>query len=96
LFPAHGENVKFGLPSVITPDAFFVPRRSFFQQEGLTAGMVVMPASLNIKVPAISSAATISSAVAASIRGINVLVMLFVDQPLQDINRRAGDQFDRG
>ena len=69
---------------------FFVAKEhGFFQQEGLTAEMVVMPASLNIKVLLagdIQYAATIGSAVAASIRGINVrTVMLFVDRPLQDL-----------
>ena len=51
--------------------------------------MVVMPASLNIKVllaGEIQYAATIGSAVAAAIRGINVrTIMLFVDRPLQDL-----------
>src|SRR5574342_210734 len=51
--------------------------------------MVVMPASLNIKVllaGEIQYAATIGSAVAAAIRGVNVrTVMLFVDRPLQDL-----------
>jgi NitT/TauT family transport system substrate-binding protein len=89
--PAHAENVKIGLPSVtITAMPFFVAKEhGFFQQEGLTAEMVVMPASLNIKVllaGEIQYAATIGSAVAASIRGINVrTVMLFVDRPLQDL-----------
>jgi len=89
--PAHAENIKIGLPSVtITAMPFFVAKeRGFFQQEGLTAEMVVMPASLNIKVLLagdIQYAATIGSAVAASIRGINVrTVMLFVDRPLQDL-----------
>jgi ABC-type nitrate/sulfonate/bicarbonate transport system substrate-binding protein len=89
--PARGENIKIGLPSVtITAMPFFVAKEhGFFQQEGLTAEMVVMPASLNIKVLLagdIQYAATIGSAVAASIRGINVrTVMLFVDRPLQDL-----------
>jgi ABC-type nitrate/sulfonate/bicarbonate transport system substrate-binding protein len=69
---------------------FFVARdHGFFQQEGFNAEMVVMPASLNIKVLLagdIQYAATIGSAVAAAIRGINVrVVMLFVDRPLQDL-----------
>jgi NitT/TauT family transport system substrate-binding protein len=69
---------------------FFVARDfGFYQQEGLNAEMVVMPASLNIKVLLagdIQYAATIGSAVAAAIRGINVrTVMLFVDRPLQDL-----------
>ena len=91
LFPAHAENIKIGLPSVtITAMPFFVAKEhGYFQQEGLTAEMVVMPASLNIKVLLagdIQYAATIGSAVAAAIRGINVrTVMLFVDRPLQDL-----------
>ena len=88
---AHAENIKIGLPSVtITAMPFFVAKEhGFFQQEGLSAEMVVMPASLNIKVLLagdIQYAATIGSAVAAAIRGINVrTVMLFVDRPLQDL-----------
>ena len=88
---ANAENVKIGLPSVtITAMPFFVAKEhGFFQQEGLNAEMVVMPASLNIKVLLagdIQYAATIGSAVAAAIRGINVrTVMLFVDRPLQDL-----------
>jgi len=85
------ENIKIGLPSVtITAMPFFVARdHGFFQHEGLNVKMVVMPASLNIKVLLagdIQYAATIGSAVAAAIRGINVrTVMLFVDRPLQDL-----------
>lgn len=88
---AHAETIKIGLPSItITAMPFFVAKEhGFFQQEGLTAEMVVMPASLNIKVLLagdIQYAATIGSAVAAAIRGINVrTVMLFVDRPLQDL-----------
>lgn len=88
---AGAENIKIGLPSVtITAMPFFVAKEhGFFQQEGLNAEMVVMPASLNIKVLLagdIQYAATIGSAVAAAIRGINVrTVMLFVDRPLQDL-----------
>jgi NitT/TauT family transport system substrate-binding protein len=87
----RAENIKIGLPSVtITAMPFFVAKEhGFFQQEGLSADMVVMPASLNIKVLLagdIQYAATIGSAVAAAIRGINVrTVMLFVDRPLQDL-----------
>ncbi len=85
------ENIKIGLPSVtITAMPFFVAKEhGFFQQENLNTEIVVMPASLNIKVllaGEIQYAATIGSAVAASIRGINVrTVMLFVDRPLQDL-----------
>jgi ABC-type nitrate/sulfonate/bicarbonate transport system substrate-binding protein len=88
---SRAENIKIGLPSVtITAMPFFVAREhGFFQQEGLNAEMVVMPASLNIKVLLagdIQYAATMGSAVAAAIRGINVrIVMLFVDRPLQDL-----------
>lgn len=88
---AAAENIKIGLPSVtITAMPFFVAKEhGFFQQEGLNAEMVVMPASFNIKVllaGEIQYAATIGSAVAASIRGINIrTVMLFVDRPLQDL-----------
>jgi NitT/TauT family transport system substrate-binding protein len=87
----HAETIKIGLPSVtITAMPFFVAKEhGFFQQEGLNAEMVVMPASFNIKVllaGEIQYAATIGSAVAASIRGINIrTVMLFVDRPLQDL-----------
>jgi NitT/TauT family transport system substrate-binding protein len=96
LAPAHAETIKIGLPSVtITAMPFFVAKEhGFFQQEGLNAEMVVMPASLNIKVllaGEIQYAATIGSAVAAAIRGINVrTVMLFVDRPLQDLVGAAG------
>ncbi len=88
---AGAENIKIGLPSLtITAMPFFVAKEhGFFQQEGLNAEMVVMPASLNIKVllaGEIQYAATIGSAVAASIHGINVrTIMLFVDRPLQDL-----------
>ena len=48
----RAENIKIGLPSVtITAMPFFVAKEhGFFQQQGLSADMVVMPASLNIKV----------------------------------------------
>src|ERR1700752_3089772 len=94
--PLRAENVKIGLPSVtITAMPFFVAKEhGFFQQEGLNAEMVVMPASLNVKVllaGEINYVATIGSAVAAAIRGINVrTVMLFVDRPLQDLVGAAG------
>ncbi len=87
----RSENIKIGLPSVtITAMPFFIAKEhGFFQQEGLNAEMVVMPASLNIKVLLagdIQYAATMGSAVAAAIRGINLrIVMLFVDRPLQDL-----------
>jgi len=89
--PAHAENIKIGLPSItITASPMIVAKdHGFFQQEGLSVDLVVMPASLNIKVLLtgdIQYAATIGSAVAASIRGINVrTIMLFVDRPLHDL-----------
>jgi ABC-type nitrate/sulfonate/bicarbonate transport system substrate-binding protein len=68
---------------------FIAKHHGYFQQEGLDAEMVVMPASLNIKVLLagdIQYAATIGSAVAAAIRDVNVrTVMLFVDRPLLDL-----------
>ena len=91
LSAAQAENIKIGLPSItITAMPFFVAKEhGFFQQEGLSAEMVVMPASLNVKVllaREIDYVAPIGSAVAAAIRGINVrTVMLFVDRPLQDL-----------
>ena len=94
--PGHAEDIKIGLPSVtITAMPFFVAREhGFFRQEGLNGEMVVMPAALNIRVLLagdIQYAATIGSAVAAAIRGINVrTVMLFVDRPLQDLVGGAG------
>jgi ABC-type nitrate/sulfonate/bicarbonate transport system substrate-binding protein len=96
LSPAHAEDIKIGLPSVtITAMPFFVAKEhGFFKQEGLNGEMVVMPAALNIRVLLagdIQYAATIGSAVAAAIRGINVrTVMLFVDRPLQDLVGGAG------
>jgi len=96
LSSAHAEDIKIGLPSVtITAMPFFVAKEhGFFKQEGLNGDMVVMPAALNIRVLLagdIQYAATIGSAVAASIRGINVrTVMLFVDRPLQDLVGGAG------
>ncbi len=83
LSPARAETIKIGLPSVtITAMPFFVAKEhGFFQQEGLNAEMVVMPASLNIKVllaGEIQYAATIGSAVAAAIRGINVRTVMFL------------------
>ncbi|HKY08952.1 MAG TPA: ABC transporter substrate-binding protein [Candidatus Binatia bacterium] len=94
--PGHAEDIKIGLPSVtLTAMPFFVAKEhGFFRQEGLNGEMVVMPAALNIRVLLagdIQYAATIGSAVAAAIRGINVrTVMLFVDRPLQDLVGGAG------
>jgi ABC-type nitrate/sulfonate/bicarbonate transport system substrate-binding protein len=88
---AHAENVKIGVPSItITSMPLLVAKDAkFFQQEGFTVEVVVMPAAMNIKVLLsgdIQYAATVGSAVVASVRGINVrTVMLFVDRPLIDM-----------
>jgi NitT/TauT family transport system substrate-binding protein len=93
LFSRHAcsENVKIGVPSItITSMPLVVAKDAgFFQQEGFTVEVVVMPAAMNIKVLLsgdIQYATTVGSAVVASIRGINVrTVMLFVDRPLLDM-----------
>lgn len=88
---ASAETVKVGIPSLtVTMLPFAVAReRGFFQQEGLTVELVLMPAALNIKVllsGEIGYASTVGSAVVAAVRGIDVrVVMLFVDRPLLDL-----------
>jgi ABC-type nitrate/sulfonate/bicarbonate transport system substrate-binding protein len=88
---AYAENVKIGVPSItITSMPLVVAKDAgFFQQEGFTVEVVVMPAAINIKVLLsgdIQYATTVGSAVVASVRGINVrTVMLFVDRPLLDM-----------
>jgi len=88
---AHAENIKIGVPSItITSMPLVVAKDAgFFQQEGFTVEVVVMPAAMNIKVLLsgdIQYATTVGSAVVASVRGINVrTVMLFVDRPLLDM-----------
>ncbi len=63
--------------------------QGFFQKEGLNVEMVLMPASLNIKVLLsgdIQYATTITAGVVANIRGVNTrVVMCFVDRPLLDL-----------
>jgi NitT/TauT family transport system substrate-binding protein len=63
--------------------------QGFFQREGLNAEMVLMPASLNIKVLLsgdIQYATTITSGIVANVRGVNTrVVMCFVDRPLLDL-----------
>jgi len=85
------ENVKFGIPG-LTVTMMPLPvakERGFFQQEGLNVELVLMPAALNIKVllnGGLDYATTIGSAVVASVRGIDVrVVMCFVDRPLFDL-----------
>src|SRR5262245_54110187 len=87
----RAENVKIGVPSItITSMPLLVAREAgFFQQEGFSVELVVMPAAMNIKVLLsgdIQYATTVGSAVVAAVRGINVrTVMLFVDRPLLDL-----------
>jgi NitT/TauT family transport system substrate-binding protein len=91
LSPVRAENVKIGVPSItITTMPLLVARDAgFFQQEGFTVELVVIPAAMNIKVLLsgdIQYATTVGSAVVAAVRGINVrTVMLFVDRPLLDL-----------
>lgn len=88
---SHAENVKVGVPSItITSMPLLVARDAgFFQQEGFTVEIIVMPAAMNIKVLLsgdIQYATTVGSAVVAAVRGINVkTVMLFVERPLLDL-----------
>ena len=85
------ENVKVGIPSLtVTMMPLAVAReRGYFQQEGLSVELVLMPAALNIKVllsGEIGYASTVGSAVVAGVRGIDIrVVMLFVDRPLLDL-----------
>ncbi len=85
------ENVKFGIPGLtVTMMPLAVAKeRGYFQQEGLNVELVLMPAALNIKVllsGGLDYATTIGSAVVASVRGIDVrVVMCFVDRPLFDL-----------
>jgi NitT/TauT family transport system substrate-binding protein len=89
--PASAENVKVGIPSLtVTMLPLAVAReRGYFQHEGLSVELVLMPAALNIKVllsGEIGYASTVGSAVVAALRGIDVrVVMLFVDRPLLDL-----------
>ncbi len=88
---ARAENIKIGIPSLtVTMLPLAVAKeRGYFQQEGLTVELVLMPAALNIKVllsGEIGYASTVGSAVVAAVRGIDVrVVMLFVDRPLLDL-----------
>jgi ABC-type nitrate/sulfonate/bicarbonate transport system substrate-binding protein len=88
---AIAENVRIGIPS-LTITILPVPvakEQGFFQQEGLNAEFVLMPAPLNIKVLLagdIQYATTLGSAIVAAVRGINTrIVMCFVDRPLFDL-----------
>jgi NitT/TauT family transport system substrate-binding protein len=88
---AQAENIKIGVPSItITTMPLIVAKDAgFFQQEGLNVELVVMPASMNIKVLLagdIQFATTVGSGVVAAVRGINVrTVMVFVEKPLLDL-----------
>ena len=89
--PAPAENIKIGIPSLtVTMLPLAVAKDlGFFQREGLSVEMVLMPAAMNIKVLLsgdIQYATTLGSAVVAAIRGINTrVVMCFVDRPLLDL-----------
>jgi NitT/TauT family transport system substrate-binding protein len=89
--PAQAENIKIGVPSItITTMPLVVAKDAgFFQQEGFTVELVVIPAAMNIKVllsGEIQYATTVGSAVVAAVRGINVrTAMVFVDKPLLDL-----------
>jgi ABC-type nitrate/sulfonate/bicarbonate transport system substrate-binding protein len=88
---AGAENVKIGIPSisVTTMPLAVAKEQGFFQKEGLSVDVIMMPASLNIKVllsGEIQYATTVGSAVVAAVRGINTrVVMCFVDRPLLDL-----------
>jgi ABC-type nitrate/sulfonate/bicarbonate transport system substrate-binding protein len=88
---ASAENVKVGIPSLtVTMMPLAVAReRGFFQQEGLSVDLVLIPAALNIKLlfsGDLDYATTVGSAVVAAVRGIDVrVVMLFVDRPILDL-----------
>ena len=71
---AHAENIKIGIPSLtITMMPVAVAKeQGFFQREGLNVEMVLMPASLNIKVLLsgdIQYATTITAGIVANVRG---------------------------
>jgi NitT/TauT family transport system substrate-binding protein len=95
---SRAENIKIGLPSVtITMMPMLVARDAgFFQREGLSVELVVIPAAMNIKVLLsgdIQYASTVGSAVVAAVRGINVrTAMVFVDKPLLDLVGAPGVQ----
>ncbi len=88
---AQAENIKIGIPSLsVTAMPLAVAKeQGFFQKEGLNVDIIMMPASLNIKVllsGEIQYATTVGSAVVAAVRGINTrVVMCFVDRPLLDL-----------
>jgi ABC-type nitrate/sulfonate/bicarbonate transport system substrate-binding protein len=85
------ESVKIGIPSltVTMMPVAVAKEQGFFQNEGLNVDMVLMPASLNIKVLLsgdIQYATTITAGVVANVRGVNTrVVMCFVDRPLLDL-----------
>ena len=85
------ENIKIGIPSLtVTMMPLAVAKdQGFFQREGLNVDMVLMPASLNIKVLLagdIQYATTITAGVVANIRGVQTrVVMCFVDRVLLDL-----------
>lgn len=88
---AAAETVKVGIPSLtVTMLPLAVAKeRGYFQQEGLSVDLVLMPAALNIKVllgGELDYATTVGSAVVAAVRGIDTrVVMCFVDRPILDL-----------
>ncbi|MGE5820587.1 MAG: ABC transporter substrate-binding protein [Deltaproteobacteria bacterium] len=88
---AQAENIKIGIPSlsVTSMPLAVAKQQGFFQKEGLNVDIIMMPASLNIKVllsGEIQYATTVGSAVVAAVRGIGTrVVMCFVDRPLLDL-----------
>lgn len=91
LSAAAAESVKVGIPSLtVTMLPLAVAKeRGYFQQEGLSVDLVLMPAALNIKVllgGELDYATTVGSAVVAAVRGIDTrVVMCFVDRPILDL-----------
>lgn len=91
LSAAAAETVKAGIPSLtVTMLPLAVAKeRGYFQQEGLSVDLVLMPAALNIKVllgGELDYATTVGSAVVAAVRGIDTrVVMCFVDRPILDL-----------
>ena len=88
---AEAETIKIGIPSlsVTSMPLAVAKQQGFFQKEGLNVDIIMMPASLNIKVllsGELQYATTVGSAVVAAVRGIGTrVVMCFVDRPLLDL-----------
>ena len=85
----NGLSLAFSLKVIGMMPVAVAKEQGFFQKEGLNVEMVLMPASLNIKVLLsgdIQYATTITAGVVANVRGVNTrVVMCFVDRPLLDL-----------